>query len=189
MMHDIDEVRREVAATVYTHWQFFLAEGLLMVVLGMLAIGLPDVASLAITLLLGWLFLVGGILRVVSVLASRRRPGFMWSLLSPVCAAVLGFLLVFDPIGGVLTVTLLLGAYFVVDGVVKIMLAFELRQHLESWGWTLFSGVVDLLLAFLIWSGWPGSAAWAIGLLVGVNMCLVGLSLTMLALAARRPAR
>jgi uncharacterized membrane protein HdeD (DUF308 family) len=185
MLDDIDEVRREIAAAFYAHWQFFLAEGVLMVVLGMLAIGLPNVATLAVEILVGWLFLVGGVLRIVSVLASRRRPGFLWSLLSPVCAAVLGFWLIFRPVEGVLTATLLLAAFFVVDGVVKMLLALELRQHLENWGWTLFSGVIDLVLAYLIWLGWPSSATWAIGLLVGVNMSLVGLSLVMTSIAAK----
>jgi uncharacterized membrane protein HdeD (DUF308 family) len=185
MMHEIDEVRQEIAATLYTHWQFFLAEGLLMVVLGMLAIGLPNVASFAVELLVGWLFLVGGVLRIASVVASRRRPGFLWALLSPVCATLLGAWLVFRPVEGVLTATLLLGAFFVVDGVVKILLALELRQHLEHWGWTLASGLIDLALAWLIWQGWPSSATWAIGLLVGVNMSLVGLSLVMTSLGAR----
>ena len=69
-----------------------------------------------------------------------------------------------------------------------ILRAIEHRRHLASWGWVLLSGLVDLLLAFLIWDGWPSSAGWAIGLLVGINMVFVGVSLTMTALAARKMA-
>jgi uncharacterized membrane protein HdeD (DUF308 family) len=89
------------------------------------------------------------------------------------------------PIAGVLTLTLALIAFFILEGLSAILLALEHRRHLPSWGWVLFSGLVDLLLAFLIWDGWPSSADWAIGLLVGINMVFLGLSLIMTALAAR----
>ncbi len=94
-------------------------------------------------------------------------------------------MLVLRPIAGVLTLTIWLGAFFLIEGIAAIFLAIEHRRHLPSWGWVLFSGLVDLLLAYLIWDGWPSSAAWAIGLLVGINMVFLGLSLIMTALAAR----
>jgi uncharacterized membrane protein HdeD (DUF308 family) len=185
MRDEMDEISREISAAIYTHWQFFLAEGVLMFVLGLLAISLPNLASVAIENLLGWLFLVGGALRIGSTLASRGRPGFLWSLLSPVAAVFIGFWLVFHPIAGLVGVTALLAAFFVVDGVVKCLLAIELRQHLENWGWTLFSGAIDLVLALLIWLGWPESATWVVGLMVGLNMTLFGLALVMTSLGAR----
>ena len=86
---------------------------------------------------------------------------------------------------GVLTLTMVLVAFFIIEGIASIIGAIEHRQHLRSWGWVLFSGVIDLLLAYLIWAGWPSSASWAIGLLVGINMIFLGLSLVMTALAAR----
>ena len=156
-----------------------------MVVLGLLAIAVPEIASLAITILIGWLFFIGGIFRTISVLAASRMPGFAWSLLTAVLAVALGLVLLLRPIAGVLTLTIWLGAFFVIEGIAAILLAIEHRRHLPSWGWVLFSGLVDLLLAYLIWDGWPSSAGWAIGLLVGINMVFLGLSLIMTALAAR----
>jgi uncharacterized membrane protein HdeD (DUF308 family) len=90
------------------------------------------------------------------------------------------------PLAGVLTLTLALIIFFVVEGISAILLAIEHRRHLPSWGWILLSGLVDLLLAFLIWDGWPSSAGWAIGLLVGINMVFVGVSLIMTSIAARK---
>jgi uncharacterized membrane protein HdeD (DUF308 family) len=115
----------------------------------------------------------------------RNMPGFGWALATSLLAIVLGLVLLFRPIAGVLTLTLALVVFFVLEGISAILLAIEHRRHLSSWGWILFSGLVDLLLAFLIWDGWPSSAGWAIGLLVGINMVFVGLSLIMTALAAR----
>jgi uncharacterized membrane protein HdeD (DUF308 family) len=182
---DIDDVRRRLAAAFHAHWKLFLAEGVVMMVLGVVAILVPEVATLAITLVIGWLFIIGGIFRTISLLQHRNMPGFGWSLATAVLAIVLGVILLLRPIAGALTLTIALIAFFILEGVSAIVLAIEHRRHLGSWGWVLFSGLIDLLLAFLIWDGWPSSADWAIGLLVGINMVFLGLSLIMTALAAR----
>ena len=181
----VDGIQRRLAAAIHAHWKLFLAEGIVMMVLGLLAIAVPEVATLAITILIGWLFFIGGIFRTISVLQHRAMPGFAWSLLIAVLAILLGLILIVRPIAGVLTLTIWLIVFFIIEGIAAIFLAIEHRRHLPSWGWVLLSGLVDLLLAYLIWDGWPSSAAWAIGLLVGINMVFVGLSLIMTALAAR----
>jgi uncharacterized membrane protein HdeD (DUF308 family) len=182
---DFDGIRRQLAAAIHAHRKLFLAEGIVMMVLGLLAIAVPEVASLAITIFIGWLFFVGGIFRTISVLQHRGMPGFVWSLLTAVLAILLGLVLILQPIAGVMTLTIWLIVFFIIEGIAAILLAIEHRRHLPSWGWVLFSGLVDLFLAYLIWRGWPSSAGWAIGLLVGINMVFVGLSLIMTAIAAR----
>jgi uncharacterized membrane protein HdeD (DUF308 family) len=185
LVPDIDGVRRQLASAFHAHWKLFLAEGIIMMVLGLLAIAVPEVASVVITIFIGWLFFIGGIFRAVSLVQHRNMPGFGWSLLTALLAIALGVILLLRPIAGVLTLTLALIAFFILEGVSAILLAIEHRKHLPSWGWILFSGLIDLLLAFLIWDGWPSSADWAIGLLVGINMVFLGLSLIMTAIAAR----
>jgi uncharacterized membrane protein HdeD (DUF308 family) len=182
---DFESLQSQLAATIHAHWKLFLAQGIVMMVLGFLAVALPNIATLAIEILVGWLFFVAGIFRALWVWRSRRAPGFAWSLLAAVLSIVLGLILIFRPLAGVLTLTMVLVAFFIVEGIASIVGAIEHRRHLRSWGWVLFSGVVDLLLAYLIWQGWPSSAGWAIGLLVGVNMLFLGLSLIMTALSAR----
>jgi len=182
---DMEGLRRQLALTIHAHWKLFLAQGIVMMVLGFLAVAVPNIATLAVEIFVGWLFLIAGVFRAVSVWHSRQMPGFAWSLLTAVLAVVLGLILIVRPLAGVLTLTMVLVAFFVVEGIASIIGAIEHRQHLRSWGWVLFSGAVDLVLAYLIWQGWPSSAAWAIGLLVGINMLFLGLSLVMTALAAR----
>jgi len=184
-MTDLEGLRRQLALTIHAHWKLFLAQGILMMVLGFMAVAEPNVATVAVGIFVGWLFFVGGIFRAVSVWHSRRMPGFPWSMLTAVLAIALGLILILRPLAGVLTLTMVLVAFFIVEGVASILGAIQHRQHLRSWGWVLFSGIVDLLLAYLIWAGWPSSADWAIGLLVGINMLFFGLSLVMTALAAR----
>ena len=183
---DLEALRRQLASTIHAHWKLFLAQGIVMMVLGFLAVAVPNIATLAVEIFIGWLFFVGGIFRAASVWHSRHAPGFTWSMLTAILSIVLGLILILRPLPGVLTLTIVLVAFFVIEGVASIIGAIEHRRHLRSWGWVLFSGIIDLLLAFLIWDGWPSSAEWAIGLLVGINMLFFGLSLVMTALAARQ---
>jgi uncharacterized membrane protein HdeD (DUF308 family) len=185
IQRDIEGIRSQMAATIHAHWKLVLAQGIVMMVLGFLAVVEPNVATFAVSIFVGWLFFIGGIFRTLSVWRARAMPGFAWALLTALLAIVLGLILIFRPLAGVLTLTMVLIAFFILEGITAIALAVQHREHLRSWVWVLFSGIVDLLLAFLIWDGWPSSADWAIGLLVGINMLFFGLSLVMTALAAR----
>src|SRR6266446_4107024 len=182
---DIEGIRRRMAATIHAHWKLVLAQGILLLVFGLLAVAMPNIATLAVEIFVGWLFLIAGIFRGVSVWHARQMPGCGWSMLSALLAVLLGLILVARPLAGVLTLTMVLIAFFILEGITAIIIAVQHRDHLRSWGWVLFSGVIDLLLGWLIWQGWPSSASWAIGLLVGINMVFLGLSLLMTALAAR----
>ncbi|MEX2630594.1 MAG: DUF308 domain-containing protein [Tistlia sp.] len=179
------ELRAAVAEAIREHWGLFLFQGLALMLLGVIAAALPQVASLAIAVLVGTLFLIGGVVRLFALLGSRRSPGHPLSLLTAGLAIALGLVLLLEPLQGVLTLTILLAVLFLVQGAASIFVALEYRRHLRNWGWVLVSGLVDLLLAVLIWIGWPDSAAWAIGLLVGLSIFFLGLSLVMTALAAR----
>lgn len=185
IQRDIEGIRGQMAATIHAHWKLVLAQGIVMMVLGFLAVVEPNVATFAVSIFVGWLFFIGGIFRTLSVWRARAMPGFAWALLTALLAIVLGLILIFRPLAGVLTLTMVLIAFFILEGITAIALAAQHREHLRSWGWVLFSGIIDLLLAYLIWAGWPSSADWAIGLLVGINMLFFGLSLVMTALAAR----
>ncbi len=182
---DMEDIRRRMAAVIHAHWKLVLAQGILLMIFGLLAVAMPNIATLAVEIFVGWLFFIAGILRALSVWHARRMPGFGWSMVSALLAVLLGLILIARPLAGVLTLTMVLVAFFILEGVTAIVVAVQHRDHLKSWGWVLLSGIIDLLLAYLIWQGWPSSASWAIGLLVGINMIFFGLSLVMTALAAR----
>ena len=184
-----DELRRDVASAIHAHWGLFLFEGIVLVLLGFAAIVVPVVATLAITLVIGWLFLISGGVGLVTTFWMRNAPGFWWALLSAVIALAAGVILILWPISGVLSLTLVLIAFFAVEGIATLMYAFEHKAQLSGrWGWMLASGVVDLILAGIIFAGLPGTAAWALGLLVGINMLFGGTAMIGMALAARNPA-
>lgn len=184
----LEEMRHLMASELAKHWKMFLFQGLLIGLLGAIAILVPQVATLVIDLFIGWILIFGGIVRALTLFRSRSLPGTVWSLLAALLAIVLGFLLVFKPAEGVMTLTMVMVAFFIIQGVFSILLALQFKAHIRSWGWTLLSGVVDLILAYLIWHGWPDTASWAIGLLVGINMLFAGIALVFTAFAARNSA-
>ena len=187
MPKDIAKLQSDMGAAVKTHWKAFLFEGILLAVLGLAAMIVPPLASLAVTIFLGWMFLISGIAGLVVTYWARQMPGFWWSLFSAALAVLAGLVLLARPMQGVLTLTIVLGAYFLIEGVTTIMYALEHRRELSGrWSWLLVSGLMDILISFLIIAGLPGSAEWAIGLLVGINLVLGGASLVGMALAARK---
>lgn len=184
---DIGKLRSEMNDRVKAHWKAFLFEGIVLALLGLAAMIVPPLASLAVTIFLGWMFLISGIAGLFVTYWARQTPGFWWSLVSAALAVLAGGILLARPMEGALTLTIVVGAYFLAEGIATIMYALEHRRELsERWSWPLLSGVMDLMIAFIIVAGLPGSAEWAIGLLVGINLVLGGASLVGMALAARK---
>ncbi|MBB4196689.1 hypothetical protein CCR94_22055 [Rhodoblastus sphagnicola] len=173
--------------SMHDHWKLFLAEGIILCVLGLGAIVLPLIAGLATTVLLGWLFLIAGLLGLVFTFKTSSAPGFGWSILSAAAAIIAGALLLWDPLQGLATLTFVLVAYFIVDGAAIIFLAIGHRRQMSGqWAWMLMNGVTDLILAGIIVSGFPGTLVWALGLLVGIDLLFGGVALIAMALAARK---
>jgi len=183
---DLDRLQSAVANSLHAHWRFFLAEGIILSILGILAIVVPPIATIAVEVLIGWLILLSGIVGLISTFRMRSAPGFWWSLLSAVIGIAAGVVLLAWPLSGALSLTLILTVFLVLEGVVSILYALEHKRELSGrWGMMLFSGVVDLFLAGIIFAGLPGTAAWAIGLLVGINLVFGGSALIAMALHAR----
>lgn len=168
------------------HWLLFAVEGIVLMILGALAIVVPALATLGVTIFLGWLLLVSGVVGLIMTFMARGAPGFLWSLISGLLGIAVGLMLLVSPLSGALSLTLVLTAFFIVEGVATIMYAFDHRRELTGrWGWMLMSGLVDLILAAIIIAGFPATAVWALGVLVGINMLFGGASLVGLGLAAR----
>ncbi|KAF3363338.1 hypothetical protein PHSC3_000092 [Chlamydiales bacterium STE3] len=157
------------------HRGILIFEGIVFALLGCLAIALPQFFTFAIEIFIGWLFIAAG-LALFFRLFQARGTGFWPTLVSAILNIVIGVLLLAYPLAGILSLTILMIAYFVIDGISKTVLSFHLKP-LKNWGWMLISGILSILLAGLLIGGWPGTAAWTIGLLVGINMLFTGFSL------------
>jgi len=183
---NIDRLNAAVATSLHQHWVMFLVEGIILLILGLAAIVLPPLATFAVEILIGWLLLISGIVGLITTFRMRHAPGFWWALVSAFLGIAAGVVLLRWPLSGMLSLTLILTVFFVIEGVASILYALEHKRELTGrWGWMLVSGIVDLILASIIFLGLPGTAAWAIGLLVGINMVFGGSALIAMALGAR----
>jgi len=169
------------------HWGRIVVLGILMVVLGAIAMGSSVLMTLATMVFAGWLLIVGGAVEVAHAFACKAWKGFFVDLLTGVLYAVTGFMVVANPGASAAALTLVIAMFLIFGGVFRILMALFQRQH--HWPWLLLHGVVTLLLGIAVWRQWPLSGLWVIGLFVGVDMLLNGWTLVMLGLAARaRPA-
>ncbi|MET0409432.1 MAG: HdeD family acid-resistance protein [Hyphomicrobium sp.] len=184
---DVQNFRLAIATSLQTHWKLFLIEGIVLVALGSAAIIVPQIATLTVALFLGWILLFSGIAGLFTTFSMRPMPGFWWSLLSAIIGIGAGLVLLFSPAAGAVSLTIVLVAFFIIEGIASIMFALEHRNELPgTWVAMLLSGIVDLILGGMIFLGLPSSAAWAIGLLVGINMIFGGFALIAMALQARK---
>jgi uncharacterized membrane protein HdeD (DUF308 family) len=164
---------------------WFIAAGVALVIFGFVAVALPFFSSIAATMVAGILLLAAGAVQLAHAARSRHGGRPALRVIMGLIYLVAGFLLLANPIAGVLTLTLVVGSYLVAAGVVRLLVAIEARP-LEGWGWSALSGVLSIVLGVLLWAGWPGTAAWAIGLLVGIDLVAAGWSLMLLPVVARR---
>ncbi len=183
---DLRRAEASVTDSMRAHWKFFLIEGIVLLVLGAIAVFLPPLATVAVETFIGWLILLSGVLGLVMTFQTRGSPGFVWSLLSATLGIVVGIVLLIWPLSGVLTLTVMLTVFLALEGIMSIMYSLAHRRESSSrWELMLVSGIVDLILAGLILAGLPGTAAWAIGLIVGINLLFGGVALVAIALQAR----
>lgn len=179
-------IKKEARRTVKDHWRLFLLQGVVLVLAGLAAIVVPQIASIAAAIFIGWLLIISGAVRLVALYGARRAAGFWGQLIVAALMVVLGALLLVRPIAAAVTLTLVLTIYFIAHGIASFVFAYAIRADTDRWPWLLLSGLVDLALAGIIIAGWPGTATWVLGLLAGVDLLITGVVLVYAALGARR---
>lgn len=182
---DIESAIEAARAQIKRNWGWFLALGIVFVLAGVAAITFPLLSTIATKIVLGWIFLAGGVLMILHAFSASGWRGFLLGLLIGILYVVAGGWLAFFPFTGIITLTILLAALFLAEGVLEAIMAFRVRPH-EGWVWLLLSGLVAVAVGVMIAMGLPSSATWAIGLLTGINLLMTGASFIALALAGRR---
>jgi uncharacterized membrane protein HdeD (DUF308 family) len=162
-----------------------IGSAVLMIVMGFLAITLPLATGIGISILVGWIVVFGGFTYVAYAFSAEGAGAFFWRMLIGIVYVVGGFYLVFHPGLALASLTLVLAAILVAEGVLQMIVFFQFRS-LPGSGWVLFDSIVTLLLGFLIGYPWPFSSAWAIGTLVGINLLVSGFTRLLYSVAARK---
>jgi uncharacterized membrane protein HdeD (DUF308 family) len=163
------------------------ALSVLMIVAGVLAILVPPITGIAVTILVGWLMVFNGAAHLVYAWHARLGGGLLWGILLGFIYIVAGGYLLANPVAGLATLTLVLAVYLFVESILEFIMSYSLRPMRGS-GWLLFDGIITLILAIMIWRTWPSSSLWVIGTLVGISMLFSGVARLTISLAARRGA-
>lgn len=175
--HPADFVRR--ASTFSILW------GISLIVLGVLAIGSPMAAAVAVSVVISWLLVLAGVVHLAVAFHLREAGRMIWRALVGLAYIFFGGYLILHPAIGVASLTLVLASLFLVEGIFDIALFFQVRS-LQGSTWIMFDGIITLLLGLLIYRQWPSSSAWAIGTLVGVSMIISGVTRLMVSVAVRK---
>jgi len=178
---ELAHMQQKILGYLQTHWRLFLIEGIFFILLGFSAIIVPQFFTVVIVLFLGWIILFGGIVHVSRALFFRDMPGFGLWLGLGILQLIVGYLLIANPLAGVLTLTMMMALFFGIEGIIKIYWAFMLRP-LPQWGIVLFSGVTALLFAVIVLAFWSQTEHWLLGLFVGINMIMLGWSMVRISL-------
>lgn len=177
-------MREAMRETVKRYSLWYLLQGVLMVVAGVLALIYPLLASVAMVYLLGWILIISGVLQAIGLIGARDVPHYWLQLISVVLAIVIGLLLLRQPESGLLVMTVLLIVFFMVEGISKIIFALTIRPF-PNWGWVLASGLVGILLAVYLWANMPIASEWVLGILLGIMLVSEGAALAYLAWRVR----
>jgi uncharacterized membrane protein HdeD (DUF308 family) len=185
MSESTQNERAEFPGEVSKNSGLTIAMGVMVLLMGMLAIGSPLVAGMSIVLTVGILLVIGGVGQLVFSLIARAG---IFSLIIAVLTVIVGGYMLANPGSTLASLTIFLAAYFIVSGIFEALLAFQARPT-NGWGWSLFSGIVSVILGFMIWRQYPVSGAWAVGILFGVRLVLGGWTLIIFGSAARGAAK
>ena len=159
--------------------------GVVMIVLGLLAMCLPLATGIGVSVAIGWIIVFAGFAHVASAFAARGAGSFLWRILVGAVYIIGGAYLAFNPGLALESFTLAMAVMFFMEGVLEIVVFFQFRT-LPGSGWVLSDGIVTLFLAYLIWRPWPSSSVWAIGTILGVNLMVSGFTRLMYSVAARK---
>ena len=187
---NLNDMQRAMRGTLNAHWRLLLLQGAIVIILGVLAVCAPVAATLAIDIYVGILLLISGIIGLIVVFTVGDVPAFGWRLITALLSLAVGILLIWKPAAGALSLPLLLTAFFIVQGIFQSAISIACRELMPCvWGWLLASGITDLVLAAIIIAGWPITAAWTLGLLVGISLITSGIAIVMTAPAGRAMVR
>ena len=178
-------MREAMRETVKGYSLWYLIQGALMVLGGVVALIYPIVSSVAVVLLLGWILIISGVVQGIGLIGAQHVPHFWLQLISVVLSVIVGVLFIRQPGEGLLAITLLLIVFFMVEGISKLVFALTIRPF-PNWGWVLASGVIGILLSLVLWASLPVTAIWLLGVLLGIHLICEGAALGYLAWQVRQ---
>jgi len=168
-----------MSAVIQENKGWFVFAGILLIIIGIAAVALPFAAAIAVEIMVGWILVVSGIVQIIHSFKALSTGRCVLRLLGGILYLAVGVIFLIYPLEGLITLTLLLAVLFMFEALIKVIVAFRIRT-MANWGWLLASGIAAFIISVIIFSGWPGTATWVIGLLVGINLIFGGSTMLML---------
>lgn len=183
-MRDIFRTVPAHPASIRNNWAWYFTWGIILIILGIIAMSIAAFTTMVSVIFLGAVIAVGGVILLIDTFKFwwKRWDGFLLHLLTAILYLVLGIFLMQDPVFGAMSLTFLLGIFYLVVGLVRLIYGFSLK--LSTWGWSVFNGLISVVLGFLILANWPASSLFIIGLFVGIDLVIAGWVYIMLAMTA-----
>ncbi len=178
-MH-LTDISLNITQQVSEHRRWYIFQGIVFVVAGLLAIILPAATAIGFGLVIGALLLVSGFIQAIASFGSKLH---WWSLVSAFLSLIVGVLMIFNPVAGTVAVATILAVFLVLEGITELFLAYQLRP-VKNWGWLLLSGLASLVLAYIVFAGWPSTSLVVLGIIIGINLLLYGVALLAITKAA-----
>jgi uncharacterized membrane protein HdeD (DUF308 family) len=176
----------ELKTALAKSWKLLLTAGIISAVLGAIAIIIPPLASVTITLLVGIVLLIGAVAYVAEAISRGTTGHRIWSFIVAILYVIAGVWLIVNPVSGTITLTWVLAIFFLVIGLFRILAGIQARGKVPNAGWTIVNGVLAVVIAALVIGNLPSSAAWAIGLLVGIQLLFDGIMMITAGMAAKK---
>ena len=183
--NNINPQVQQVASEVRANWGWLLFMGIALVVLGIIGLYMVGTLTIVSMLWFGIFVIVGGILLLIDAFKAEGWKAKLWEILIAVAYILAGIIMVANPGKSAVWFTLFIGAFLLVSGIFRIIVGFQVRNEVKGWGWTVFGGVLSIILSFMIFAQWPYSGLWVIGLFIAIEMIMQGTSMISIAMAAK----
>ena len=175
----------QAADEVRANWGWLMFMGIALVILGVIGLYMVGTLTIVSVLWFGILVIAGGILLLIDAFKAEGWKAKLWEILIAVAYILAGIIMVANPGKSAVWFTLFIGAFLLVSGIFRIVVGIQVRNEVKGWGWTVFGGVLSIILSFMIFAQWPYSGLWVIGLFIAIEMIMQGTSMISIALAAK----
>ena len=175
----------EVFGEAKKNWGWLVGLGVLFIILGIIGLGMSVSLTLVGVFFFGWLMIIGGIVQVIETFQVSGWKSVLWHVLIAIMYILAGAIMIYDPAGSAIALTLFIGIALLVTGLFRIIMAFQLRPD-HVWSLVLVSGLMSMLLGILVMAKWPISGFWVIGMFIAIEMIVNGWTYVMLGLTAKR---
>ncbi|MDA9981868.1 HdeD family acid-resistance protein [Gammaproteobacteria bacterium] len=181
----IDSPVQQAADEVRANWGWLMFMGVALTVLGIAGLYMVGTLTIVSILWFGFLVIAGGVLTLIDAFRAEGWKAKLWEMLIALLYIVAGIVMVMNPGASAAWFTMFIAAFLLVTGIFRIIIGFQIRDEVRGWGWTVFGGIASIVLAFMIFSQWPVSGLWVIGLFIAIEMIMQGTSMISIAMAAK----